>query len=216
MEKHCLILILLVFLFVGFTSVNTKASLTIATFADPSRNSNNPLFTVDFTQMKFTGGWDDDKTGLTLEIPYSGYTFEDAWFEMTEVEITDTDVIWGQKFGQASSGVIKFYEDNTSTDPLVIIDFDSGLILRQSFSADEIFVAENVTITGSKIPGTLLQEQFTFGFANRAKLPGHTDWNDGFTATAAFTSSAVPAPEPATICLLGLGALSLLRRKRSA
>jgi hypothetical protein len=213
MKNHCLILILLTFLSVGFILVDAKASLTIATFADPSEDSNNPLFTVDFINKKLTGGWPDTKTGLTLEI---GQTFENAWFEMTDVNITDTDVIFGQKFGQTSSGVINFYEDNNNTDPLLVIDFDSGLVWRQSFGADNEFTAENVTITGSKIPGTLSEEQFTFGFANRAKLPGSNNWNDGFTATAAFTSSAVPdpAPEPATICLLGLGALSLLRRKR--
>jgi hypothetical protein len=45
MKKHCLILILLTFLSVGFISVNTKAGLMIATFANPSKDS-NPLFTV--------------------------------------------------------------------------------------------------------------------------------------------------------------------------
>jgi hypothetical protein len=215
MKKHCLILILLTFLSVGFISADAKASLTIATFDDPSEDSNNPLFVVDFINMKLTGGWADAKTGLTLEIPYSGHIFENAWFEMTDVNITDTDVIFGQKFGQTGSGVIKFYEDDAkpgTDDPLVVIDFDSGLVWRQSFGADNEFTAENVTITGSEIPGTLSEEQFTFGFANRAKLPDHTNWNDGFTATAAFTSSAVP--EPATICLLGLGALSLIHSRK--
>jgi hypothetical protein len=216
MKDHCLILILLTFLSVGFISADAKASLTIATFADPSEDSNNPLFKVDFINMKLSGGWADAKTGLTLEIPYSGHIFENAWFEMTDVNITDTDVIFGQKFGQTGSGVINFYQDGNSTDPLVVIEFDSGLVWRQSFGANNEFTAENVTITGSKIPGTLSEEQFTFGFANRAKLPDHTNWNDGFTATAAFTSSAVPepSPEPATICLLGLGALSLLRSRK--
>ena len=220
MKKHFLVLILPIFFSAGFIPADARAttlpSLTIATFADPSKDSNNPfpLFTVDFIKKKLTGGWDDDKTGLILEIPYSDHTFEDAWFEMTEVEITDTTKMWGQIFGQIGSGVINFYEDNNSTDPLVVINFESGLVSRYSFGANEIFVAENVTITGSKIPGTLSQEQFTFGFANRAKLPGHTNWSDGFTATGAFTSSAVP--EPATMALLGLGSLTLLRRKRRA
>jgi len=77
------------------------------------------------------------------------------------------------------------------------------------FGANEVlFTAANVRITGSEITGTLSQEQFSFSFANTAPLPeGH----NGFTATAAFTSSAVP--EPATIALLTLGGLVLFKRK---
>ena len=52
MKKSFPIIILIMFLCVGFTSVDAKASLTIATFADPSKNSNNPLFTVDFIQYE--------------------------------------------------------------------------------------------------------------------------------------------------------------------
>jgi len=47
MEKRFLMSILLV-LSVGFISVNAKAA-TVATFADPSGNSDNPLFTVNFS-----------------------------------------------------------------------------------------------------------------------------------------------------------------------
>ncbi|MFA5251267.1 MAG: PEP-CTERM sorting domain-containing protein [Phycisphaerae bacterium] len=220
MKKHYSILVLLMFLFVGFTSVNTKASLTVATFADPSKNSSNPLFTVDFTSMKLTGGWSDNKTGLILEIPYSGYTiedstaFQDAWFEMSIVDITS---VYGT-FGQTSDGEINFYENGNTTNPLVTINFESGFVSRYGLGADEIFLADNVTITGSKITGTLSEEQFAFSFANLAKLPGNGSWNNGFTTTAAFTSSAlvepaVGTPEPATLCLLGLGSLILLRRK---
>ena len=219
MKKHCLILILLLmFLCVGFISANVKAnSITIATFADPSEDSGNPLFKVDFINMKLTGGWLDDQNGLTLQIPCSDYTvengtaFENVWFEMTDVTITPFSTPWGT-FGYTDHGVINFYEDGSSTNPLVVIEFDSGLVWRQSFGADEAFVAENVVITGSKITDILSQEQFSFGFANRAKLPGHADWNDGFTATASFTSSA--APEPATIAMLSIGALAFIGRKR--
>jgi len=220
MLKKTFISSLLIAILVILSCGLAQATVTIATFADPSEDSDNPLFTIDFSNMKLNGGWADDKTGLILEIPYSGYTidignaFENAWFDMTEVTITSTVMIpdFGT-FGQTGSGEINFYEDGNSTDPLVVIDFESGLVSQYSFGADEIFTAENVTITGSKITGTLSEEKFTFGFANLAYLTGSTDWNDGFTATASFTSSAVP--EPATIGLLGLGALSLLRRKRS-
>ena len=49
MKRRSLIIILLV-LSVGFISANANASVTIATFDDPSTGSSNPLFTVDFTQ----------------------------------------------------------------------------------------------------------------------------------------------------------------------
>jgi hypothetical protein len=209
MKKHWLILILLTFLSVGFISANAKASLTIATFDDPSGNGNNPLFTVDFIHMTLDGNWPDTKTGLTLEIPYNNnHTFANAWFDVNGV-VTLSEIIAGTLYS-TGPGEIKFYGDGNSANPLITIEFDSGVLSLDSYSfGAKEFTAENVTITGSEITGPLSQEEFTFNFAN--VLP--PDWSDGFTATAAFTSSAVP--EPATICILGLGALSLVRKKRA-
>ena len=204
MKKRFLIITLLA-LSVGFTSVNAEATFTVATFADPSKNSDNPLFTADFSDGTLNGGWAYGNTGLTLEI-YNGHTFTNAWFEMAEVGITDA-------FGDTESGAINFYAYGTTANPLLTISFESGYVDYHNFGADGIFVTNNVTITGSEIAGTLSEEQFAFSFANLAELPGHTDWADGFTATAAFTSSAIP--EPATICLLGLGALVLPRRRKA-
>ena len=220
--KRCSLIIILA-LSAGFISVDAKAtmdSMTMATFDDPSTGSSSPLFKVDFgpAQMKFTGGWGDDKTGLTLETPVGA--FADAWFKMSDVTILGTTTISGVgKFGHVGSGTINFYANNTSISPLVSIEFESGLVSRYDFDGsdetpDGDIIAENITISGSAIPYTLSDEQFSFSFANVAKLQGHTSLNDGFTATAAFTSSA-EIPEPATLCLLGLGALNLLRSKRN-
>jgi len=214
-KKHYLILILLAFLSVGFISVNTKAvppSFTVATFADPSPNSNNRLFTVDFNNMKLNGGWSDSQNGLTLQIPYNGHLFQNAWFDMNDVTITSKTLTpWGP-FGQTGQGEIRFYADTNSISPLVVIDFNGALVSPYGFGANEVlFTAANVAITGSEITGILSQEQFAFSFANLAHLQGSTNWNDGFTATAAFTSSAIP--EPATIALLAIGSL-LFRKKK--
>jgi hypothetical protein len=208
MKKRSLIIILLALSVVGFTSIDAKATFTVATFDDPSLGSSNPLFEVNFIGMTLNGGWANGKTGLTLEmgIPYGSHTFANAWFEMTEVKITNALAL-----GDTGNGEINFY-DGISTNPLLTISFESGYVDSFNFGADEIFVANNVTITGSEITGTLSEEQFAFSFANLAKLPGHSSWDDGFTATAAFNSSAVP--EPATVALLGLGALSIVSRKK--
>ncbi|MFA6175636.1 MAG: PEP-CTERM sorting domain-containing protein [Phycisphaerae bacterium] len=224
MKKHLLTVALLVFL-VGFVPTiamgDPIVSVTLATFADPSPSSSNYLFKVDFTQMEITGGWSDAQTGLTLEIPVTGYTvensnaFQDAWFEMSTVQITSAYSL----YGETGAGVINFYENGTAINPLVTINFESGLVSRFGLGAEEVFVADNVTITGSKIPDEISEERFAFSFANLAKLSGHTLWTDGFTSTAAFTSSAIVepiVPEPATIALLSIGALSLIRRKKTA
>ena len=141
--RKCYLIILLA-LFIGFVSVNAKATVTIATFADPSANSADPLFTVDFQNNLITGGWGDAKTGLTLQIPYSGHNFTDAWFSMADVTINDT-------FGDTSGGTINFYANNTSTNPLLVVTFGSGYVDYYNFGADSIFDAYNVTITGSEI-----------------------------------------------------------------
>jgi hypothetical protein len=215
--KRSSLMIILLALSVGFISANAKATMTIATFADPSGNSGNPLFTVNFLGGTLNGGWADGKTGLTLEIPCTGYTiengnaFHDVWFEMTQVGI--------DAFGNTGGGEIDFYAHGTTTNPLLTISFESGFVSRYGFGANELFTTDNVTIESSKITNTLSEEEFSFSFANKKKLPANPN---GFTATAAFTSSAAveinthSVPEPATICILGLGALSLVRRKNSA
>jgi hypothetical protein len=76
-----------------------------------------------------------------------------------------------------------------------------------------MFYFDGVTITGSEIVGSLTDESFAFGFGNQLPLSG--DWNKGYTATASFTSSAVP--EPATLVLLGTAGIWIFtRKKRSA
>jgi len=198
-------LLILCTMFVCTTLV--EATLTIATFDDPAGGSDSAFFRVDLTNNLITGGWDDSKTGLNLDVVYSGNPFPDAFFTMTPVSYTG-----GLMGGPTGGGIIKFFADGQSTGmtPLIQIEFDSANLSPTSFGGVELF-GNDLTISGSEIGGaTLTDEAFSFGFANQVLL--NNDWDDGFTATAAFTSSAVP--EPATLALLGIGALITLTRRR--
>ncbi|MFC1782403.1 PEP-CTERM sorting domain-containing protein [Planctomycetota bacterium] len=73
-----------------------------------------------------------------------------------------------------------------------------------------MFHFNTVQITVKGFPQTLIQEQFSFSFANKTMI-GDAE-PTGFHATAAFTFSAIP--EPATVILLGLDSLALLRRRK--
>ena len=181
----------------------------VATFADPAFDGSTPLFSVNFGSPSYlTGGWGDDKTGLDLEIVWTGITYEDAFFIFDPIEYNGG--IYG---GLTGAGVIEFYENNTAnpetTEALLKLEFGEAYLHLGGVSAHSIF-ADNVTISGVGIPTTLDMEEFSFSFANKQALDG--DWNNGFTATASFTSSAIP--EPVSLGLLALGSLVLFRRRK--
>ena len=206
-------LLILCTMFVCTTLV--EATLTIATFDDPAGGSDATLFTVDSNSDEITGGWDG--MGLSLDIPYSGDPpFHNVIFTMTDswgapdigIITTDTDPLKGTK---TEGGVITFFDPCDMVNPLIQIEFDSAWLTFFGFGGSESFSGDTVTISGSQIGGQLTEDTaFSFSFANQVALNG--DWANGFEATAAFTSSAVP--EPATLALLGIGALITLTRRR--
>ncbi len=185
---------------------STQATITIATFADPTTDASTPLFTVDFNANLITGGW--MSSNLNLEV-LSSTIYNNAVFTITDVNITsDSDPFLGGI--KTQGGTIKFFESDQTTE-ILTVEFNTGWVsLFQFGGADFEFEGEEVTISGPALGSLVLDEEtFAFSFTNIAAIQGNIQ--NGFTATASFTSSAIP--EPATIGLIGLGAL-LLRRKR--
>lgn len=197
-------LILMVFMGVVFLwQTGAEATtVTIATFDDPTFDSSTPLFKVDLIKNLITGGWADSQNNLDLDIKDTVY--ENAYFTMTPISYTT-----GVVAGATGSGTITFFENNQNT-PLIQIDFDSARVSPLYFGGMDQFFADGVVITGSAIDTPVYDESFSFSFANQQAIDG--DWNNGFTATAAFTSSAIP--EPATVLLLGAGGMAALMKKR--
>jgi hypothetical protein len=184
------------------------STVTVATFADPAANWSTPLFIVDLENDVIKGGWLDSQTGLDLVI--FGNSFKNAFFKMDPVSYTG-----GLTGGETGNGIIQFFADgqDPGTTPLVQIVFNKAYLTPSGFGVTAPFFVADVAITGSEIGGSLTDESFMFGFTNHRPLAG--DWNNGYTATASFTSSAVP--EPATLVLLGTaGIWSFTRKRRSA
>ena len=185
----------------GLALCSFANAATICTFADPSLNAANPLFTVDYTAATIDGGW--SSTGLLLKTPgLAAPDFSDVTFSMTQLTILN------QATGSVGGGVITFLD--SLSNAVFVITFDSAKLTGQFGLGASEFVAQTVTFTGTAVPVPLSQESFAFSFANQAQL---TNDHNGFTATAAFTSSAVP--EPSSIGLMTAGyAISKLRRRQ--
>lgn len=175
------------------------ASFTVATFANPSVGSSDPLFYVDWSANTVNGGWADGKGNLTLEFTSAATVFSNVWFVMTPVPVNQ---LLPLVYGTTGAGVINFYKAGSTTDPLLVISFNSGEVSNGSFSSSD------ATFSGSEVTGSLSEEQFSFAFAAKKAI------NGGFSATAAFDASAVP--EPATMAIFGLGTALMLGLRKKA
>jgi hypothetical protein len=183
--------------------------LTVVTFSDPATDGSTPLFTVDGAAKIITGGWSDDQTGLDLEVVCSGSLLQNVFFTMTPLTMSTGTL----GYDTTGPGTFRFYADGDSADssavPVFQIDFESAAIMYGGISGDNIFSGNGVVFSGSALAGTIVGEEvFSFSLANHKKFSNNT----GYTATAAFTSSALP--EPATLSFLAIGGIALFRRRR--
>lgn len=193
---------------------------TVATFADPSPGGDVPLFSVDLAGGLILGGWSDALTDLVLEVPAAGLTFTDAFLTLNDPFGGDSITIVGRGGATTGPGVVSFFADGDdpgSVEPLVRIEFGSASLTPGALAADELLSLDVIQIDGRALGDTSGWSQRAFGFAlaNHVLLDP-SDPSAGFTATASFTSSAVPEPSAMVLLLAGCGIMAIRRRARSA
>ncbi|MBX3096846.1 MAG: PEP-CTERM sorting domain-containing protein [Fimbriimonadaceae bacterium] len=178
-------------------------SITMATFADPSNNSANPLFLVDTNANLMFGGWSG--LGLTLETPgfIGGGSSNDVTFQFAPTNLVP--VIPGAIY---TTGPMLVTFLDSANNPLFNATSTSGVLVIDGGVGASDLRLENVTLSGPNVPVGLTQEMFNFSFANGADLQAGVR-----TYTASFTSSAV-VPEPASMVALGAGLVALASRRR--
>ncbi len=188
---------LLVSMIVAAGSMAGAASAgTFATFADPSTSAATPLFVLSGNTL--TGGWAG--SGLTLQTPGSSAPdYTDVTWSMTPLTR-----IGPAPFSLFSGGNIQFFD--SSNNMIFRIDFSTSYLAEPiSFGATD-FIGQNVVFSGPIVDSPTSAESFAFSFANQVST------DDGMTATAAFTSSAVPTP--GALALAAAGGLVGARRRR--
>lgn len=174
----------------ALTAAASAGTMTFATFADPAANSASPSFQMADDYSSLSAAWSGP--GLTLEVPFAGQVYTDVRFLLTGSD-------------PAQPGYVDFWNN---TGPIMQVAFASATLSEFGFGARDTTAAPGrVEITyypwGSFNP---TNESFAFSFSNFVD-----DGQGRITATAAFTSSAIP--EPATLAFLAMGCLPLIRRR---
>ena len=218
----------------GFTAVNINAT-TIATWADPG--SLSFTFVDTGTDSDGQGDLTAANTQISLDLPVLGLTGIDASYALTDLSggalSTTSQTDNGLGFVEAvyEAGKVVITSDInqgmfTAGQTLLTITFDSAIGILGNVLANDDLIGMNVSFSGVALGGLTAagSEQFQFSSANLTCTGGGSSCAlipadmEAWTATTAFTSSAVLVPVPPAVWLFGSGLLGLVgiaRRKKT-
>ncbi|MFQ3586878.1 MAG: PEP-CTERM sorting domain-containing protein [Fimbriimonadaceae bacterium] len=185
----------------------SAATPSFATFADPSHTAATPLFTFDKGLNQLSGSW--TLPGLTLHQPLFSTTASDVRFTMAPVSLTSGTV----NLGTLGPGSFTFEEfDGSNWVQVLRVAFTSATLTQFQFAAGAGDGVEFFDSLDNPLSGWT-DKSFAFSLTNRRDFVD--SGRDLRTYTASFGSTASPVPEPAAAGVLGVGALALMRRRRS-
>jgi hypothetical protein len=212
----------LIVIIMAMLCVSTAYATTLLTFAVPDTGSY--AFTFTATNTPNPGGTligsNSDIVVKILAGDLAG-VYNDARFEIANnlgnpLQVTDSggypDAL------DVEGGILKIYDTSPPTEHLLLqANFLSATLEEQHLvSGDNALQLNNVTFSGDAAHG--FTHPSSFSFTLDMNPPNAWGDNINWTATASFTSSATPVPEPATLlaAISGIAGIAVIIRKRIA